>query len=293
MGKMILVVVDSHSKWIEAIPMDTSTSEATISKLRGLFATHGLPEVLVTDNGTNFTSAEFAEFCKRNTVKHVRTAPYHPASNGLAERAVQVVKEGIKMIKSGDLTVKCARFLFHYRNTPHSTTGQRPSELMFHRRVRTHLDAVKPDLGAKVRAEQCKQKEQHDTRARDSKFEVDDPVFLRDVVRKIWLPGVITAHTGPVSYIVQLESGRIMKRHQDHLRIRTSQLLTPPDALVLPGDDVPTPGPMSSTPPAPTSREVVRDDIERESVSDSPAVSSPPELLRSQRQRKPPDRLNL
>lgn len=292
MGKMILVVVDSHSKWIEAIPMDTSTSEATISKLRGLFATHGLPEVLVTDNGRNFTSAEFAEFCKRNCVRHVRTAPYHPASNGLAERAVQVVKEGIKKMKSGDLTVKCARFLFHYRNTPHSTTGQRPSELMFHRHVRTHLDAVKPDLGAKVRAEQCKQKEQHDTRAKDSKFEVDDPVFLRDVVKGIWLPGVITGRTGPVSYIVKLEDGRTLKHHQDHLRICTSQSLTPPDDLVLPGIDVPTPAPMSSTSPSSNSEEV-KDDVGREFMSGIPDVSSQPELRRSQRQRKPPDRLNL
>ena len=290
MGKMILVVVDSHSKWIEAIPMDTSTSEATISKLRIIFATHGLPEVLVTDNGRNFTSAEFAEFCKKNCVKHVRTAPYHPASNGLAERAVQVVKEGIKKMKSGDLTVKCARFLFHYRNTPHATTGQRPSELMFHRQVRTHLDAVKPDLGAKVRAEQCKQKERHDTRAKDSHFEVDDRVFLRDVVQGIWLPGVISARTGPVSYTVELEDGRIMKRHQDHLRIRTSQPMTSPDDLILPSSDVPTTSPLASTAPASFNEEAT-DEIPR---GIAPAAVSPqPELRRSQRQRKPPDRLNL
>ena len=56
-GKMVLVVVDARSKWLEALTVAAATSQSTIEKLRFIFSTHGLPEVLVSDNGTPFTSA--------------------------------------------------------------------------------------------------------------------------------------------------------------------------------------------------------------------------------------------
>ena len=64
--------------------------------MRRLFATHGIPETLVTDNGTQCISEEFEQFLSNNNVEHVQTAPKHPSSNGLAERAVQTVKRGMK-----------------------------------------------------------------------------------------------------------------------------------------------------------------------------------------------------
>ena len=64
LGKMFLFVIDAQSKWIEAFPMNTSTSSATIEKLRITFATHGLPEIVVTDNGSNFVGREFETFLK-------------------------------------------------------------------------------------------------------------------------------------------------------------------------------------------------------------------------------------
>ena len=86
---MILVIVDAHSKWLDAHVVNSATSQATIQKLRSVFSTHGLLEVIVSDNGTSFTSKEFATFVHSNDIKHLTSAPYHPASNGLAERAVQ------------------------------------------------------------------------------------------------------------------------------------------------------------------------------------------------------------
>ena len=71
------IVVGAHSKWLEAFPMITSTS--TIEKLRIAFSTHGLPEMVVTDNGSNFVSEEFEDFLKGNGIRHIRTAPYHPS----------------------------------------------------------------------------------------------------------------------------------------------------------------------------------------------------------------------
>ena len=123
MGRMFLVLIDSHSKWIEVHLMSSTTSSATIQCLRSIFATFGLPEVLVSDNGPNFVSAEFEDFLLKNGVKHTTSAPYHPASNGLAERAVQTVKKGLKKMKTGSIQDKISRFLFSYRNTPQTTTG--------------------------------------------------------------------------------------------------------------------------------------------------------------------------
>lgn len=71
MGKMFLIVVDAHSKWINAEIMNFTTSAATISKLRAMFATHGLPEVVVSDNGSNFISQEMEEFLSQNGIVHV------------------------------------------------------------------------------------------------------------------------------------------------------------------------------------------------------------------------------
>ncbi|XP_056132822.1 uncharacterized protein K02A2.6-like, partial [Lampris incognitus] len=91
-GHMYLVVVDAHSKWPEVQIMDSTTASKTITVLRGLFSRHGLPHILVSDNGPQFCSEEFTTFLKANGVKHIRSAPYHPATNGLAERFVQTFK---------------------------------------------------------------------------------------------------------------------------------------------------------------------------------------------------------
>ena len=95
-GKQFVVLVDAYSKWLEVVPVPSLTSETTIRTLRGIFATHGLPELIVSDNGSLFTSGEFYEFVQRNGIRHVKCSPYHPASNGQAERAVQTFKEGLK-----------------------------------------------------------------------------------------------------------------------------------------------------------------------------------------------------
>ena len=73
----------------------STSSLCTIKKLRSIFATHGIPEVIVSDNGSGFTNSELREFVSHNGFCHLTTAPYHPSSNGLAERAVQVLKEGL------------------------------------------------------------------------------------------------------------------------------------------------------------------------------------------------------
>ena len=92
--------------------MKSTTSAATIEKLREMFAIHGLPATLVSDNGSNFTSSEFEEFMKKNGIRHVKVAPYCPASNGLAERAVRTFKEGFEKMEKGSVRTKLDRVFF-------------------------------------------------------------------------------------------------------------------------------------------------------------------------------------
>ena len=209
LGKMFLIVVDAYSKWLEVKPVASASSATTIEQLRSIFATHGLPEMLVTDNGSIFTSAEFQEFTKLNGIRHVKSAPYHPASNGLAERAVQTFKESMKKNTQESIDTRVARFLFRYRLTPHTTTGIAPAQLLFGRRPRSHLDLLKPDVSARVQDKQQAQKSSHDAHARERSFKVGDPVFARNFsTGSLWLPGKVMAVNGPLSYLITLEDGR-------------------------------------------------------------------------------------
>ena len=83
----------------------------TIDQLHPIFATHGLLEMMVTDSGTVFIKDEFNKFTKQNGICHMRSVPYHPASNGVAERAVQTFKNFMKMMTEGSDEVNMSRFL--------------------------------------------------------------------------------------------------------------------------------------------------------------------------------------
>ena len=83
LGRMFLILIDAHSKGIEAFCTIFATSSATMEILRQVFAQFGVQETVVTDHGTCFTSDEFKMFLKINRIRHLTTAPYHPASNGV------------------------------------------------------------------------------------------------------------------------------------------------------------------------------------------------------------------
>ena len=199
--------------------MRSTTSAATIVKLREIFATHGLPETIVCDNGPNFTSAEFENFLSKNGIRHTLVSPYHPAPNGQAERAVRAFKEGVEKMEEGTMQDKLSRFLLKYRTTPHTTTGATPAELLMKRKLRTKLDLVVPNTASLVRQKQEHQKQTHDHHAKNRDFEASDPVFIKDFSSpKSWQKGTVVQTTGPVSALVELPDGRVVRRHQDHLR---------------------------------------------------------------------------
>ncbi|XP_039620150.1 uncharacterized protein K02A2.6-like [Polypterus senegalus] len=224
---MYLVVVDAHSKWPEVQLMDSVTTSKTVHVMRTLFSRYGIPEVLVSDNGPQFISDEFAYFMKTNHIKHIRSAPYHPATNGLAERFVQTFKQALKASKGSALVQqRLDTFLLSYRNTPHATTQESPAMLFMGRKLRSRLDVLKPNVASTVSQSQDVQLLHSNRKSRQ--FNVGDPVLVRDYRRgEKWTPGVVTSQLGPVSYSVKVGNAEDWKRHADQLLLNRANESVP------------------------------------------------------------------
>ncbi|XP_039192295.1 uncharacterized protein K02A2.6-like, partial [Crotalus tigris] len=167
-GQFFLVLVDSHSKWLEVVPVSSTTTAKTIQVLRGIFAAHGLPDVIVSDNGPQFTSSEFQAFLQAN-------------------------------------------FLLSYRTTPSTSTGRSPAELRWGRQLTTKLDRLHPD--------RLPSSTSHPRAPRQ--LLVGAPVWARNYgPGHTWVPASISRVTGPLSYKVALDNGRVLRRHIDQFRPR-------------------------------------------------------------------------
>ena len=261
LGKMFLVVTDAHSKWLEIFLMSSTTTTKTVTVLRDLFARYGIPRMLVSDNGPQFVSEEFRAFLAANGVKHVRSSPYHPATNGAAERVVQTMKRALKASHQEGIPLEqaLASFLLRYRSTPHATTGVAPSALFLGRELCTRLQLLVPDVGAHVRSKQACQKSYHDRHSRLRNLRLGQSVWARNFrVGSMWVPAMVVDQLGPLSYLVQLKDGELWRRHLDHLRAGSDQ----PPSLTTPeraeDDSVPCPEQASpektavAIPPIPT-----------------------------------------
>jgi transposase InsO family protein len=220
-GAMFLVCVDAFSKWPEVRVMSSTTVSKTLNVLREWFSVHGIPEQIVTDNGPQFIAEEFDEFTKRNGIKHVKSAPYHPASNGLAERFVKSLKQSLKAsVNDGrSLCQRLSSYLLTYRSTAHSTTGVPPCKLLFQRDLRTRLSLLQPSCEKSVLDKQSQQKTAHDRRSRSRAWIAGDRVMVRNHREgPDWLPATVTEVLGPVTYLVETDRGHRWKRHADQIK---------------------------------------------------------------------------
>ena len=308
LGCMFLIVVDAHSRWLEIEKMDTTTSTKTIEKLQSLFARYGVPSQLVSNNGPQFKSEEFQMFLKRNGIKHLTSAPYHPANNGLAERRVQSFNSAMKSeTEVKPLSIKLATFLLAYRNTPHSTTGEAPSQLFLGRRLRTRLDLLKPDLRLKISNRQIDQTVTKGG-AVTREFSIGQTVIARNYTGSTkWVPGIIRTQLGPLSYEVEVKPGLVWRRHTDQLR-DTRIPVTPSSNPVTQTSELPIQVESREDPVSVASEQPAASNLETDVPPPSPladlAASSPPNLSEPVpepvpvrrypvRVRKPPARLDL
>lgn len=224
-----LVVVDAKSKFPFVADMGNDTSAANLCNvLEQAIDWLGPPTTLVSDNGPPFTSMEMGKFYAKYGIEHLTTAPYHPPSNGIAERFVRSFKEAmIKEQQSGQANKQMAlrNVLRNYRWTPHTSTGRCPAEALFHRPIRTELARLKPSSTKSTTTK--------------SKFEVGQAVWVMNPQRNKrfgWKPGFVTRTVGSVMYDVELSDGQSCVRHQNQLRPRQIPCTEQHDVEDLPDD---------------------------------------------------------
>jgi transposase InsO family protein len=235
MGNNYLVIIDAYSKY-PIIKRTTSTStKATTDILEEAFAHFGYPHAIVSDNATTFTSGEFKEWCKERGIAHLTGAPFHPATNGAAERLIQTFKQSMRKSNLPPNTA-LQEFLMQYRRTP-LPTGFSPSQLLNGRQIRCKIDTLLPSPAHVAQEKQS-------SKQNDEQPEPSTTPQLHGVVAKLqaypvgtacytlyfgrhhsqqprWVPAVVTKVYGPRSVNVRVvPKGPIWRRHVEQLRLR-------------------------------------------------------------------------
>lgn len=88
-GKTYMLCVDYFSRYPEVIKLSNTTSKGVIAAFKYIFAHHGIPEILLSDNGPQYSSLDMKEFASTYGFKHITSSPHYPRSNGLAEWTVK------------------------------------------------------------------------------------------------------------------------------------------------------------------------------------------------------------
>ena len=210
---MFFILVDAFSKWPEIHILKDITSKTTIKKLKEIFSIFGLPRTLVSDNGTSLTSLEFESFLKENGIFHKLSAPYHPATNGQAERYVQILKHSLEKMccnKYVELEVALFDLLTQYRCMPHAFTHKAPSEILFKCKPRCKLDLLK--LSELIKSEKVNNREV------TKSFCVGEKVICRNYTGKDkWYYGTVIKKDGALYYLIELDDKKVWKRNANQI----------------------------------------------------------------------------
>ena len=134
-----LVIIDYYSRWIEIKQLTSPTSDCVICRLKAVFATRGIPDVVVSDNGRQFISDELRKFAKSWCFAQHTTNPYSPQENKTAERAVQTAERLLDLDES-------QIGLLSYHASPHSAIGVSHAVALMGRQLATRLPAVREQL---------------------------------------------------------------------------------------------------------------------------------------------------
>ena len=202
MIKSYLLITDAHSKWPEIIEMNSTTTQKTITELRKLFSAYGLPLQLVSDNGPQFISEDFAQFMKSNGIKLTHLvctiSPRIQWGCGMLNYS-KTFKKAMKTAKEygKGLQQALSSFFLTYCTTPHTTTHDTPAKLFLNRQLHTRLDLLLPNKDKIVLSAQAKQKQNHDhTRNVMREFKVGEAIMVRSnvagtsdvkaVIKKTW-----------------------------------------------------------------------------------------------------------
>ena len=211
-----LLIIDYFSRWIEISKLDQLTANSVVAHTSSIFARHGIPEVVVSDNGPQFASESYNKFAEEYGFQHITSSPYHPEGNGEAERGVQIVKNLLKKAQDPYLA------LLAYRSTP-LEVGYSPSQLLMSRCLRTTVPIIErqrkphiPDFNAVAARDgraKKRQKDNFDARRGARNLPTLDPgdsVWVTD--RQVH--GEVVEETSPRSYVVQTPDGTFRRNRR-------------------------------------------------------------------------------
>lgn len=211
-NSMWLICVDAFSQFPYVSSMSSTTTKDTISALTAIFSIEGIPDKLVSDNGPQLTSDEFKQFCSNLGIQHVTTAPFHPASNGLAERFVRSFKSAVRKNLDDNLPLKNAvhKYLSTYRFMPNEQ-GKSPAELMRGRPIKTIWSQLMESYKTPI-----------SSKSPNSKYTINQPVYIRYYGRgRKWIPGTIRQQLGKMLFVMDTDRGQC-RRHINQMKPRSS-----------------------------------------------------------------------
>ena len=303
-SKHYLILVDYYSKFIEVDELQDQTTSSTIQALKNQFCRHGIPEKCRSDNGPQFSSSDFQQFCKEYGVDHITSSPHFPQSNGEAERGIQTVKRLWKKVKDKQ------KALLDYRTTPLEGINQSPAQLLMGRRPRNtlpssrklleHTSYNRESVQRHFQMEKMKQKQYYDSRPGVKplpSLRPEDAVRMAPLPESnAWLPAKVDQqHKSPRSFVVECpKSGRKYRRNRRHLRPypEASSLVNDTSRLdfttgynSLNSDNIASPLP--DTPKAAVS------EMEESSDRNTTPVTANPQVTRSGRNIRKPKKLDL
>jgi len=238
-GHSILVVVDYYSRYYEYEIMNSTTADKVIDRLEEIFSRHGIPITLKSDNGPQFRSSEFHDFCEENGIKHIKVTAKWAQANGEVERQNDSIMKRIRIAQAEkqDWMRELRKYVVKYRTIEHPSTGKSPAELLFNRKLRGKLPIFCADNC--VNLEACdkdaeykgKSKLYADVRrnAKYSEVEVGDQVLVKqEKVNKFSTPFNpeplrVVAKTGN-SLVIESRSGAQYSRNTSHVKKYTSHV---------------------------------------------------------------------
>ena len=224
-GRTLLVVCDYYSNFIEVERIHKTTTSGVTKALKAMFARYGSPSVLVSDNGPQFGSTEFATFAKTWRFEHHTSSPHYPQSNGKAENAVKTVKRLFTKCRESGQSEFFA--LLDWRNTPTEGIGTSPAQRFLGRRCKTLLPMSKSLLHPRYSTEEdtraLNAQKQHQPFYYNRQVKPLNPITPGDTVRmrlpgqSTWSAGVCTSLAGPRSYRVKVGESQYRRNRRQLL----------------------------------------------------------------------------
>jgi hypothetical protein len=300
-GRTYIIVADYFSKFFIIKKLSSETTECVIGHMKNIFSEHGIPNLVYSDNGPCYSSAEFKLFTQAYGFQHITSSPRYPQSNGYVERMIQVVKNTMK--KCADTKQDLQLALLSLRTTPISGTLPSPAELLNSRQMKSTLPLVskhssKDELSTEeLKKRQNTQKVYYDRGTRElPPLKSGQTVMVQDLPNLRWKPGTVVSPTKePRSYIVQDTNGARYWRNRKYIRQLPPQCNLPEE----PSEDL-TPDPNQGTSSATPTNTLLGNSQPKESpvnpkrnvtFNDQPPGPTTTTPRRSVREHKPPPRL--